>query len=40
MEIFTSLLLILTIFGFSMYLIAKGIKGVKKSIKEIASGNK
>ena len=40
MEIFTSLLLILTIFVFSVYLITKGIKGAKKSIKEIESGNR
>jgi hypothetical protein len=39
MEIFTTVLLIAVSLIFSIYLIAKGARGMKKSIKELKEGN-
>jgi hypothetical protein len=39
MEIFTTVLLIAVSLIFSIYLIAKGARGMKKSIKELQEGN-
>jgi len=38
MEIFTTVLLIAVSLIFSIYLITKGAKGMKKSIKELKKG--
>jgi len=38
MEIFTTVLLIAVSLIFSIYLIAKGARGMKKSIKELKEG--
>jgi len=40
MEIFTTILLILTSLSFSIYLIYKGITGSKKSMDDIKSGKR
>jgi hypothetical protein len=39
MEFLTTGLLILISLIFSIYLIAKGVRGMKKSIKELKKGN-
>jgi len=39
MELFTTVLLIAASLIFSIYLITKGAKGMKKSIKELKKGN-
>jgi hypothetical protein len=39
MEIFTTVLLIAGSIIFSIYLIVKGARGMKKSIKELKEGN-
>jgi hypothetical protein len=39
MEIFTTVLLVAVSLVFSIYLISKGARGVKKSIKELKEGN-
>jgi hypothetical protein len=39
MEFFTTGLLILISLVFSIYLIIKGVRGMKKSIKELKKGN-
>ena len=39
MELFTTALLILISLIFSIYLIVKGTRGMKKSIKELKEGN-
>jgi len=39
MEFFTTGLLILTSLVFSIYLVIKGVRGMKKSIKELKEGN-
>jgi len=38
MEIFTTVLLIAVSLIFSIYLIIKGVRGMKKSIKELKEG--
>jgi len=38
MELFTTVLLIVASLIFSVYLITKGAKGMKKSIKELKEG--
>ena len=40
MEILTSFVIVCISCAFSIYLITKGIKGAKKSIKEIEIGNR
>jgi hypothetical protein len=39
MELFTTVLLIAVSLIFSVYLITRGAKGMKKSIKELKEGN-
>jgi len=39
MEFFTTVLLIASSLIFSIFLIAKGVRGMKKSIKELKEGN-
>jgi len=39
MELFTTVLLIAVSLIFSVYLITKGARGMKKSIKELKEGN-
>jgi hypothetical protein len=39
MEILTTVLLIAASLIFSIYLIIKGVRGMKKSIKELKEGN-
>jgi hypothetical protein len=39
MELFTTVLLIAVSLIFSVYLITKGARGMKKSIKELKKGN-
>jgi hypothetical protein len=39
MEFFTTALLILISFIFSIYLIVKGVRGMKNRIKELKEGN-
>jgi hypothetical protein len=39
MELFTTLVLFTTSLVFSVFLISKGVLGMKKSIKEIKEGN-
>jgi hypothetical protein len=38
MEIFTTVLLVAVSLIFSVYLITKGVRGMKKSIKELKEG--
>jgi len=39
MEIFTTILLVTCSMTFSIYLMAKGVRGMKNSIKELKKGN-
>jgi hypothetical protein len=39
MEIFTTILLVTFSLTLSIYLIVKGVRGMKKSIKELKEGN-
>jgi hypothetical protein len=39
MELFTTVLLVAVSLAFSIFLITKGVQGMKKSIKDLKGGN-